>query len=71
MRRFIAAALLSGFIGLLPNPEPVDAQGSRLVACLAEAVDTCDDDFDANSEYMTAIRGWCYLIRGGICMAAD
>ncbi|KPJ85942.1 MAG: hypothetical protein AMS18_15930 [Gemmatimonas sp. SG8_17] len=68
MRRFIAAALLSGFVGLLPNPQPADAQESKLVACLVDAIETCDDDFDANSEYMTAIRGWCYLIRGGICM---
>ncbi|UCG87350.1 MAG: hypothetical protein JSW71_02045 [Gemmatimonadota bacterium] len=69
MRRLLAVALLSGFLGLLPHPEPADAQGedSKLKRCLQEAVEECDKDFEPNDEKMVAIRGWCYIIRGAIC----
>jgi hypothetical protein len=70
MRRLFSIALLSGFIGLLPNPQPVDAQrqqDGKLRRCLQEAVESCDEDFEPNDEKMVAIRGWCYMIRGAIC----
>lgn len=36
--------------------------------CLIEAVESCDRDFGGNSNYYTiSIRGWCYMIRSGIC----
>lgn len=39
--------------------------------CLIESVESCDRDFGGNSNYYTiAIRGWCYMIRSGICGAS-
>ncbi len=67
MRRLMVIALLTGSLGLLPNPQPADAQGSKLRRCLQEAVEECDEDFEGTGEYMVAIRGWCYMIRGAIC----
>ena len=69
MRRLLAVALLSGFLGLLPHPEPADAQDQegKLKKCLQEAVEECDEEFEPNDEKMVAIRGWCYIIRGAIC----
>ncbi len=69
MRRLLVIALVSGLIGLLPNPQPADAQeeDGRLRKCLQEAVEECDEDFEPNDERMVAIRGWCYMIRGAIC----
>jgi hypothetical protein len=69
MRRLFSIALVSGLIGLLPNPQPADAQqrDGKLKRCLQEAVESCDDDFEPNDERMVAIRGWCYIIRGAIC----
>ena len=70
MRRLLAIALVSGLIGLLPNPRPADAQqeeDGKLKRCLQEAVEECDEDFESNDERMVAIRGWCYMIRGAIC----
>ena len=68
MRRVIAAALLAGFVGLLPSPQPADAQDSKVMRCLQQAVEECDEDFEGKSEYLIAIRGWCYMIRGAICI---
>jgi hypothetical protein len=70
MRQLLAVALLSAFLGLLPHPEPADAQrdqDGKLRKCLQEAVEGCDQDFEPNDEKMVAIRGWCYIIRGAIC----
>ena len=70
MRRLLVIALLSGLIGLLPNPRPADAQqkeDGKLKRCLQEAVGECDEDFEPSDERMVAIRGWCYMIRGAIC----
>jgi hypothetical protein len=72
MRRLLAVALLAGFLGLLPHPDPADAQQQeegKLKRCLQGAVAECDEDFEPNDERMVAIRGWCYIIRGAICYA--
>jgi hypothetical protein len=64
----------SGVIGLLPHPLPAGAQDqkeSKLRRCLQEAIASCDEDFGGETEYMVAIRGWCYMIRGGICWTTD
>ena len=71
MKRLMVAALLAGFLGLLPAPQPADAQESDTELCMREAIYTCDEDFDPDSELLVAVRGWCYMIRGGICMAFD
>lgn len=71
MKRLIMAVLLSGFIALLPNPQPVGAEPTKLQACLREAIYTCDEDFDPQSEILVAVRGWCYMIRSAICFTFD
>jgi hypothetical protein len=65
------AALVAGAIGLLPSPQPADAQGSKFQKCVRQAIYTCDEDFDPDSEILVAVRGWCYMIRGGICFTFD
>ena len=38
--------------------------------CLIDAVASCNSDFGGSSNYYTvAIRGWCYIIRSGLCGA--
>ncbi len=39
--------------------------------CLREAIDSCNTDFPPSDKFGTAIRGWCYLIRTGMCKALD
>ncbi len=62
-RAIFASALALGAI--LGSPRVARAD------CLIDAVATCDDDFaGSNGNYFTvAIRGWCYIIRAGICSA--
>jgi hypothetical protein len=61
-RTLLAAVLAAG--ALLGSPRPAHAD------CLIDSVASCNDDFGGNSNYYTiAIRGWCYIIRGGICAA--
>lgn len=62
MRRLIlSAALASG--ALVGSPRAARAD------CLIEAVASCNEDFPANQKELVAIRGWCYLIRAGLCKA--
>lgn len=70
MRRFIVPLLLVGFLGMLPHPEPADAQ-SKLVSCMREAIGSCNEDFPGQDHITVAIRGWCYQIRTAICWALD
>ena len=37
--------------------------------CLSEAVGSCNADFSGGGWIMAGIRGWCYVIRAGICAA--
>jgi hypothetical protein len=63
MRKFILAGALA-LGALLGSPRAARAD------CLIEAVDSCNQDFGGSSNYYTvAIRGWCYIIRSGICGA--
>ena len=66
MRRLILAGLLAGAIGMLPNPQPADA-AEELGRCAIRAVKSCDDDFPNDSPELIAIRGYCYMIRMGMC----
>jgi hypothetical protein len=61
MKKFIlAGALAAG--ALLGSPRTARAD------CLIDAVDSCNSDFGGNSNYYTvSIRGWCYMIRAGMC----
>jgi hypothetical protein len=62
MRRlFLAAAFASG--AMLGSPRAARAD------CLIEAVRSCNEDFPSTQKELVAIRGWCYLIRAGLCKA--
>lgn len=52
---FLAA--VSIFSGIALTAKPAHAQYSS--GCLAE----CDEDFPPNDIYLTAVRGWCYILR--------
>jgi hypothetical protein len=62
MRKLMLAAALTGG-ALLGTPQAARAD------CLIEAVDSCNGDFPASQKELVAIRGWCYLIRAGMCRA--
>ena len=66
MKRIILASALA-LGAILGTPRQARAD------CLIDAVASCDEDFGtANSNYYTiSIRGWCYLIRAGLCAAAS
>ena len=72
MKQLIASVLLAGTVAMLPNPSPADArEDDKLVKCLAEAITECDRDFDGNEIYVVAARGYCYMIRTGMCYALE
>ena len=61
-RTLFAGALALGAILGTPRTSRAD--------CLIDAVASCNGDFGGNANYYaTAIRGWCYIIRAGICGA--
>jgi hypothetical protein len=70
MRKILAMMLLVNALGVVSQPAPADAAVVQ-TTCLAEALGSCDSDFDGGSERSIAIRGWCYLIRWTWCYAFD
>jgi hypothetical protein len=68
MKRLITMAGLLGVLWVLPNPTTASAE-TTAGKCVDEAVASCDDDFSGGDRYTIAIRGWCYIIRTGICLA--
>lgn len=70
MKQLIASALLVGALGVLTNPPPADAQAS-FDKCLIAAVKSCDQDFAGGDPYTIAARGYCYLIRAGMCKVME
>lgn len=69
MKRFLTSALFAGLIALLPAPEPADAQ--KLTQCVNEAIESCNEDFPGEDWITVGIRGWCYMIRSGMCYALE
>lgn len=66
MKKLILAMATVGALGMAPAPVPADAATAG--DCLLDAYYSCSAEFSAStSEYLIAIRGWCYLIRWGIC----
>ena len=63
MRKLLLSTLLAlGALAGSPTPARAD--------CVIDAVNSCDADFGGSSNYYTiAIRGWCYIIRTGMCAA--
>jgi hypothetical protein len=66
MKRLILAGIAAGSIGLLPNPQPADA-AEKLTRCMLSAISTCDEAFPNDTPELIAIRGYCYMIRTGMC----
>jgi len=67
MKRYLWALLLAGAVGMTPNPKPADA-AAVAGSCLDNVIADCNEDFSTDSEYLIAIRGWCYIIRGSFCL---
>ncbi len=59
----LASALALSGAALAPAPAHAD--------CLKDAIASCDKDFPPSSKELIAIRGWCYIIRGGMCALTD
>ncbi len=66
MKKLILTMATVGALGMAPAPVPADAATAG--DCLLDAYYSCSAESSAStSEYLIAIRGWCYLIRWGIC----
>jgi hypothetical protein len=70
MKGLITSVLLVGTLGIAANPRPADAQPS-LEKCLIGAVKSCNADFEGGNPYTIAARGYCYMIRTGMCKLID
>ena len=65
MKKIILASTLA-LGALIGSPRVARAD------CVIDAVESCDRDFGGNSNYYTvAIRGWCYIVRTGLCKTLD
>ncbi len=69
MKRIVTTALLAGAFWVLPNPTPAGAE--TLQNCVDEAVASCDDEFGGDNFRTISVRGWCYMIRTGLCKVFD
>lgn len=65
MKRTIFSLL--ALAALVGRPVPAKAEG--FWKCMIEAVAECDARFPTTEYRQTSIRGWCYMITTGICMA--
>jgi len=65
MRKLWMSLLLAGGLSALANPAPADAAAYE--GCVDESVASCDQDFSSQAEFLVGIRGWCYMIRWGVC----
>ncbi len=66
MRKLMLAMVTVGTLGTMPAPRPADA--TVAVSCMDGVIAGCDEDFSTDNYYLIAIRGWCYMIRGGWCL---
>ena len=57
----LSTMLIAGAFASAPRPARAD--------CLIDAVNSCNEDIGNNQKELIAIRGWCYLIRAGLCKA--
>lgn len=65
MKRLLHLALVTAALTVLPYASPAEAAAGK--PCLQEAIDSCNADFPGGGIYASALRGWCYIIRGGLC----
>lgn len=68
MKKFLGALFGLALLTTLSDPTEAVAQ-DKLLKCTIKAVAECNEEFSPDNEYMVAIRGWCYMIRTGICLA--
>lgn len=69
MKRLMLTMAVVGTLGMAPAPVPADAATAAAADCLVDSWHSCDSDFpSSSSEELIAIRGWCYLIRWGLCL---
>ncbi len=61
MKKLVLTLATVGALGMAPAPAPADA--TPMSCDVVGAVNSCNSDFSADTEYLIAIRGWCYLIR--------
>ncbi len=59
--------LLVSVLALSGGARPAAARG--FWECMIEAVRECDRQFPPGDFRNAAIRGWCYMVTQGICMA--
>ena len=64
MKRLFLGSMLVASLGMAPGPQPADATAGD---CVKNEIYGCDDDFPPESEWLISIRGWCYVIRIGLC----
>lgn len=66
-RRWVRGLVFGWSMALLLAGTPAVARAS----CLSDAISSCNADFPSLSHYLAGIRGWCYMIRWGMCKALD
>ena len=69
MKKLLTILLLAEALGALSSPAPADA--AAVQTCLSESISSCDADFGGTTEKIIGIRGWCYMIRWGMCSWLD
>jgi hypothetical protein len=62
---FALASVLTLAGGLTP------ARAGNVDKCMAIAVKDCDARFPPSDRWNIAIRGWCYMIQTGMCVAME
>jgi hypothetical protein len=62
-RRWVRGLVFGWTMALMLAASPAVARAS----CVHEAIHSCAIDFPATDWRSISIRGWCYLIRTGMC----
>ena len=70
MKKLLTILLLAEALGALSSPAPADAAAVEQ-SCLTESITSCEVDFGGTTEKIIGIRGWCYMIRWGMCSWLD
>lgn len=65
--RWVRGAVFGGMVLSLLAGTPAPARAD----CLNEAIASCNADFSGAGEKIVGTRGWCYMIRWGMCKALD
>lgn len=66
-RRWVRGLVFGWISAVLVAATPAIARAS----CLTDSIGSCNADFPSSSDRLAGIRGWCYMIRWGMCRALD